>query len=214
MHNLLLIVVVVFTILTLGAGCQNTSEKKDGLFPAAIDDLQAQPTPAAQKVVDEVKLEQPLVVEAGLYRGSWFDIVYPQDFAASPLAPTTSYQGLISVTTDEARFTSPDGTVEFYVYSPLWSGEPDYLKLAPGETMINEKTAESGSGITARLVRWVTYRADNGSYYRSLISIKDQVGSGSDLHHVFGIKYTDQAAYERYQAAFVTFKESLRQYAD
>ena len=106
------------------------------------------------------------------------------------------------------------------MYSPLWSGKPEtYLTIAPTEEVVSEKTeevkeSERPGQFGDRIVRWVTIKAKDGSYYRSFVSIKEQVGTGSDLHYVFGIKYQDNASYEKYREAYVAFKESLQQYAD
>lgn len=148
-----------------------------------------------------------------LYRGSYFDIKYPREFIAKPTEP---------VQTDEAYFSSPDGAVEFFVFSPLWAGDPEnYLEVAPTEEIVSEKT-ETGEALpnqlkdSERIIRWVTIKAKDESYYRSFVSIKEQVreDGGSELHHVFGIKYKDNETYEKYKDAYEAFKNSLEQYAD
>lgn len=198
--------------LLLGAGCQTqkTQEQVTSLPPAA-EELQTQTVPESEKQEKSetaIKTE-PTQVGTALYRGTWFDIEYPQNFTARPTTPT-----------NEAFFTSPDGTVEFFVYSPLWSGNPEtYLTIAPIEKVVSEKTdevkeSERSGQFGDKIVRWVTIKAKDGSYYRSFVSIKEQVGTGSDLHHVFGIKYQDNESYEKYREAYVAFKKSLRQYAD
>ena len=96
----------------------------------------------------------------------------------------------------------------------MWSGDPDYLRLLPIEEIVDEKIEQSGSEFDVRIVRRVTLKAKDSSYYRSYISIKSQVGSGSDLHHVFGIKYLDNQTHQRYRDQYLDFQESLRQYAD
>ncbi|MDD4995560.1 MAG: hypothetical protein PHW53_03805 [Patescibacteria group bacterium] len=155
------------------------------------------------------------ISDVTLYRGTWFDIEYPNGFTPSPTTPTEIREGATYVQTDEARFVSPDGTIEFFVFSPLWGGDPaDYLTIGPAEELVDEETQESGAGVDSKITRWVTVRATDGSYYRSFVSIKSQVGTGSDLHHVFGIKYRDNETYELYRDAYVDFKNSLNQYSD
>ena len=196
--------------LLLGAGCQQQTQEQVTSLPLAVEELQTQTVPESEKQEkNEVTIKVEPRVGTTLYRGTWFDIEYPQNFTARPTTPK-----------DEAYFISPDGTVEFFVYSPLWSGNPvTYLTIAPTEEVVSEKTeevkeSERSGQFGDRVLRWVTAKAKDGSYYRSFVSIKEQVGTGSSLHHVFGIKYQDSASYEKYREVYVSFKESLRQYAD
>ena len=148
------------------------------------------------------KIVKPAPGQVTLYKGTWFDIKYPKEFTPSSIA-------------DEARFLSPDGTVEFFVFSPQWGGNPvDYLTTKASEELVSEKTDTTGADLKKKIVRWVTVKAKDGSYYRSFVSIKAQVGTGSDLHYVFGIKYENDAAYQQYRDAYIAFKASLSQYAD
>ena len=95
-------------LLILVVGCQ--SQQKQEPVPSL--------TPITEKVETQIIPE----TATRTFRGSWFDIEYPENFTARPTA----------LTTDEAYFLSPDGTVEFFVYSPLWSGDPEsYLKISP-----------------------------------------------------------------------------------
>ncbi len=213
-----MLAVSLCTILFLGAGCQGEKTSAPSL-PPAIQELQTQPAPdtTKQETRDPAAIQTPTGTATMLYRGSWFDATYPQTFSAAPTAPTDTYNGLTFVQTDEATFTSPEGNVEFFVYSPLWSGNPqNYLNIASTEELVDEKTEEKPengpSGGTK--TRWVTIKAKDSSYYRSFISIQRQLGTGSELHHVLGIKYRDAAAYETYKSAYTAFKQSLRQYAD
>lgn len=206
----------------LGAGCQKQAQTRVISLPAAVDELQTQTVPEIEKQEKSEVKAQAKQKEVGtiLYKGSWFDIKYPENFTASPTASTNVYNGQKYVQTDEATFTSPDGTVEFFVYSPLWSGNPEtYLTISEKEEVVSEKNeevkeSERSGALGDRIVRWVTVKAKDGSYYRSFVSINEQVGTGSDVHHVFGIKYKDNASYEKYRDSYVAFKESLQQYAD
>lgn len=144
-----------------------------------------------------------------IYEGSWFDIQYPSSFSARPPEPKEK----TGLEPDEAFFTSPDKTVEFFVYSPLWGGDPkDYLNVAPNEKLVSEKESSSKEN-GGSLSRWVTVAAKDGSYTRSYVSVKGQIEVGG-VHHVFGIKYKDQKSYDRYKADYEAFKKSLMQYAD
>lgn len=212
----------VFTLVSLGAGCQEppTEQTPSSLSPV-VQELQTQPVPESRKqeTRDPAAIPTPAGVSTKLYTGSWFDVKYPQTFSAAPNVPTTTYNGQTFVQTDEATFTSPDGSVEFFVYSPQWSGNPKtYLTVLPSEELVDEhvqETPETSSSESAR-TRWVTIKAKDGSYYRSFVSIQKRLltKDQGELHHVFGIKYRDPAAYETYKAAYASFKQSLRQYAD
>jgi len=203
MKKIYIKVFFLFIILSLTVACQK---------PAAIDDITID-----EVDVDEVTVKQPIVEELvvdeitsdasttlATYNGLWFEVKYPENFTASP-----SYQA------DEAYFLSPDQTVEFFVYSPQWTGNPEnYLNVSPTEELVSESTDDTGTDYEHKVVKWATIKAKDGSYLRSYVSIKEQVGTGSDLHHVFGIKYKDEASYQKYTDAYIAFKDSLQQFAD
>jgi hypothetical protein len=151
------------------------------------------------------------------YNGDWFKISYPYDFIANPPVAV----GRFRAETDEAKFTSPDGSAEFFVYSPQWSGEPtNYLSAAPNETVLsNQSSVDTNSkaifGYPYRVTRYITFAAKDGSYKRSAVSIKTGFpNQEANFHLVFGIKYKDQASYDRYLQKYLDFKASLVQYAD
>lgn len=146
-----------------------------------------------------------------VFNGSWFSVSYPDNFKASPLSPKQKMDNYAYVETDEATFVSPDGTVEFFVYSPQWSGDPkSYLEPMKNERIESDKT-EAGKSDDAYSPthHWVTFVDKEGKYTRSFHSRKSEV-----THLVFGIKYASVKHYERYKAAYTAFKKSLMQYAD
>lgn len=148
--------------------------------------------------------------KAQRYTGSWFSIEVPVGFEASPALEAGD-----RVETEDARFTSPDGAVELYVYSPQWGGTTEYFSLGEGEVMADESVTQSGAGEKATTMEYTTVRAKDGSYTRSAVFIsKGSEESGSLTQHGFGIRYKDQASYDKYKEAYVEFKESLEQYAD
>ncbi|MBP9761344.1 MAG: hypothetical protein KBD15_03855 [Candidatus Magasanikbacteria bacterium] len=147
------------------------------------------------------------------YHGWYFLVEYPANFSATPTEYVV-YNKRQYYQTDEAYFLSPDKKVEFFVYSPLWGGDPkNYLTTAPNEEVVSTKTEtkEVGSGKYEQTITWTTLRDKNNTYYRSFVSIQRTEGQ---FHHVFGIKYTDETAYETYRDAYVAFKESLQQFSD
>lgn len=212
----------LFTLVFLGAGCEEAStEQSPSPLPPVVQELQTQPVPSStkQETRDPAAIPLPAGASTALYTGSWFDVKYPQTFSATPNTPTTTYNGQTFVQTDEATFTSPDGSIEFFVYSPQWSGTPKtYLTVLPTEELVDEQVQETPETNTAQSARtrWVTIKAKDGSYYRSFVSLQKRIltQDSAELHHVFGIKYRDAAAYETYKTAYSAFKQSLRQYAD
>jgi len=152
------------------------------------------------------------------FKGAWFKISYPASFVSKA-------EGA-----DEASFTSPDGSVQFYVYSPQWSGNPvSYLQALPTETVesdtstpdITSSTNSYGTTYNKKVIRYVTLAAKDGSYRRSFVSTTagyvttpDSNDYASKTHTVFGIKYQNQATYDKYLAQYLAFKKSLVQYAD
>lgn len=191
--------------ILLGVGCTNASQE------------QTPPTPTEpQKTTTSSTPEQTSAAPI-LYRGAWFDIKYPKNFTASPTTPTfVSDNGNTRVKTDEAKFVSPDGNIEFFVFSPLWGGNPiEYLNIKNTEELVSEKTTTTtNANSDKKITTWVTIKAKDGSYYRSFVSITDGVGSGSQVHHVLGLQYKNEAAYEKYKNDYLKFKASLMQYSD
>lgn len=137
------------------------------------------------------------------FSGAWFDIEYPSTFTAeNSLKSYTNSEDF-----DSAVFTSPDGKVQFYVFSPQWSGEPTDIKIKPGEKII-ETNEELQNGPLVK--RW-TVEANDGSYSRSYEETSE---TQSNINKVFGIKYASKADRDKYQKEYLHFKNSLVQYAD
>jgi hypothetical protein len=89
-----------------------------------------------------------------IYQGAWFEITYPASFQARPSLRSSSAQGY-----DSAFFLAPDATVEFYVFSPQWNGEPtDIAPDAFNEVIVSQTTQRSGS----KIIRRVTVKARDG----------------------------------------------------
>lgn len=149
------------------------------------------------------------------YNGAYFSISYPEDFDVQ-----TPYSN------DEAYFVSKDNNVEYFVYAPLWGGEPEqYLKMKKNEKRINEKTLQGANTNPNRdkdrdlqISKWVTFAATDGSYTRSYVHIKRKSSNETlkmnDIDLVFGFKYKNETAYKIYVNAYKLFKKSLEQFAD
>lgn len=138
-----------------------------------------------------------------VYKGAWFSISYPPGFTVRPAQRSATSAGGY----DSAFFRSPDGRVEFYIFSPQWSGEPREIELNPAIEVLVEEKRQEGKG---KQVRWVTVRAKDRSYHRSWV---DEI-TGLNTRTVFGISYRDQKSYQDYRQDYLRFKKSLRQFAD
>lgn len=138
------------------------------------------------------------------YQGAWFSIKYPPGFRVQP-----SLKSRDAVTGyDSAFFISPDREVEFYVFSPHWSGEPEDIRIDPHrELLVSENTERKGE----KIVKTVTVKDKAGRYLRSWIDIQEP---RANSRLVFGIKYKDQSAYNKYRKHYMIFKNSLQQFSD
>lgn len=199
-------------ILCIGSGCTQT-KVVDTLPPP-----KEAPT-AVTQLEEVIPLRGPIQpgqtrgmedIMGSVYHGSYFDIIVPDGFSVSPQTPLSGAEKNSIILTNEAFFTAPDESIIFYVYSPLWRGEPAYLEAKKDEILVSEKTETSGG----KSILWRTFQDTNMAYYRSLVSIREEIGTGNEVHHIFGIQYKDQAAYDTYKDTYTAFKESLVQYAD
>lgn len=144
------------------------------------------------------------------YEGAWFDIRYPPGFTVRP-----GHTGDGSTAgVDSAFFRAPDGSVEFYVFSPLWSGDITEIELNPSTERVVEDTQKTKDSITEKGAvkqHWQTIAAKDGSYTRAYY---DEFDTTLNVRHVFGIKFKDQATYNKYLNMYLAFKNSLVQYSD
>lgn len=136
------------------------------------------------------------------YRGAYFDIKYPATFSAR------GSQRMDGERYDSAFFAAPDGSVEFYVFSPIWNGDPEEIEINEATEAYVSEDSETYNGIK---VRRATIRARDGSYLRSF---EDTENTNTNNRTVFGIKYRDQATYNKHRQTYLTFKKSIKQYAD
>ncbi|NSW58037.1 MAG: hypothetical protein HPY44_18690 [Armatimonadetes bacterium] len=139
------------------------------------------------------------------YQGPWFDIDYPAGFSVSGDTFDLDPRGRLY--SDAALFLSPGGApVQFYVYSPQWSGKSEWAQPRADEKLGEVRTERRGS----KTVTWTSVTGPGG-YTRAWVETVDEM---TNTNHVFGIKYRNQAAYSKYKAKYLEFKESLVQYAD
>jgi hypothetical protein len=135
------------------------------------------------------------------YKGAYFEIKYPAGFRVRPSQRSDENP-------DSAFFTAPDGSVEFYVFSPIWNGEPRDIEINEATESYVSNAMQKKGGIK---IRRMTIRAKDGSYLRS---VEDTENTNTNNRTVFGIKYRDQAAYNKYRQTYLTFKKSIKQFAD
>ena len=181
---------VLFLILLLSA-CSKKSEHQEAKSVPQKDAVPAKPAPQ----------EPPLSYKK--YKGAWFEIAYPFSFKAeNSQKSSTSINGF-----DSAVFTSADGSVQFYIFSPQWSGDAKDIALKSNEIKTDSST-EIINGLTVK--RW-TIQAKDSSYFRSYESTSETEGN---INKIFGIKYSSQRELEKYRHAYLHFKNSLQQYAD
>lgn len=149
-----------------------------------------------------------------LYSGAWFDVTYPATFRAVPVQKSeTSFEGF-----DSARFVSPSGDVEFYVYSPQWAGHASALDIDPHRERITSQKISTtdyqcGNFRETNAIKdtWLCIVALDKSYVRFVHHHSDHIQNG-DL--VFGITCKDMSTYSRYRNDYRKFRDSLVQYAD
>ena len=136
--------------------------------------------------------------QLNLFGGAGFEVSYPNTFWAIGSQRSPEKNGYESV-----FFASPDGAVEFYIFSPIYKGVPNDI-----DVNINEKISPiqltSGKTVSARF--WTITAKDN-SYTRAYHeSIDTKTGS----NWIVGIKYKSQAAYNKYKNDYLAFKKSYK----
>ncbi len=142
------------------------------------------------------------------YRGPWFDIDYPASFRPLGFDRASESNGYDE---DGMRFGSSDGKVEFYVYSPQWSGDPQWPKVAPGEMLFDRNSTTEGHGPERKKLTWVTVTGPTDDYTRSWIEVHQPE---LNVKYYLGIRYDTLATYERWRDDYRRFRNSLVQYAD
>ena len=136
--------------------------------------------------------------QLNLFGGGGFEVSYPNTFRAIGSQRSPEKNGYESV-----FFTSPDGAVEFYIFSPTNKGVPNDI-----DVKINEKISPiqvtSGKSVSARF--WTITAKDN-SYTRAY---HESIDSKTGSNWIVGIKYKSQAAYNKYKYDYLAFKKSYR----
>ncbi len=140
------------------------------------------------------------------FKGAYFEVKYPSQFKARALESSSRNAA------SAATFTSPDGSMQFYIFSPQWGGDPPGIALnSAGETETARKTEKGRSSGVDGTFTWYTIVANDKSYTRTY---QDFVATDKSIRWVIGMKYTSDAALQQYRAHYGRFKASLRQLAD
>jgi hypothetical protein len=141
---------------------------------------------------------------AQVFEGAWFSVRYPDSFIAQG-----SQKSLASDGYDSAWFRSPNGEVEFYIFSPQVGGKAeDLARVTAGETQVAASEAKSAN----RIVRWRTYQARDKSHTRSVE--ETWTPDGLYITRVVAIRYKNAAALAKYKADYAAFKASHEAFAD
>jgi hypothetical protein len=139
----------------------------------------------------------------GHFTGAWFTVTVPADFTARPSMQSRSGSGY-----ESAFFDSPEGDVEFYIFSPQWGGDPTDNNIDNNIEKITSTYHETSKGL---IKKWTEIQALDGSYFRAYQDTKVQNGT---IHWIIGLKYKSKAAYAKYKPAYLSFKKSLKQFSD
>ena len=164
----------------------------------------------SESVVVDVSVVDPDDYEWAVYRGDYFDVEVPQQFIIEEISGDAVY------------FSSPDGAVKMYIYSPLWDGEPPQVMVGEGEELVDEKVDEN----FAQRIVWQTIKSEDGSYWRSVVDTRRATDYPEQIpfpegyepssfeRTTFGIQYRDEVSLEKYNEVYLRFKNSLIKYAD
>jgi hypothetical protein len=197
-----IVATIVLVLLVLFSYCSCPGHS-DGLRPAADSSVQSGKTL--------------------IYHGAWFAVRYPSDFHAWPGQPALPG----GTASDSAFFTSPDRSVQFYVYSPQWNGTPEYASPYVGETQLAsfvKTTKYSGplqpqglpAGATVSRgdiirVSWTTVQNKKQGYCRSW---ENWQNTTLNISFTFGIRYRNSRSLTRYRPEYLAFRSSLEQFGD
>ncbi len=177
-------------------------------LPFAALNATAQNAPAAAKAESKPALSASTASrpETSNFRGSYFEIKYPKDFTARPL------DAKIAKEANAATFTSPDGAMAFYIYSPQWGGDPPNIALDASKEVEVSRKADKGksSGVEGKYT-WITIAAIDKSYTRIY---QDFLANDQSIHWVIGMKYKSDAVLQQYKTQYAAFKASLKQLGD
>jgi hypothetical protein len=158
----------------------------------------------AQSAKPEAKKSAP--AKWADYKGKSFKVEFPPGWKVQTLEAKKPRES------DAATFTSPDGAMQFYIFSPQWDGTPPAIALDAAKEAETARKTEPGvsSGVKGHYT-WQTIAAKDKSYTRTYQSFK---AIDEPIHWVIGMKYSNDEALAKYRADYARFKQSLQQFAD
>jgi hypothetical protein len=109
---------------------------------------------------------------------------------------------------DSVYFISPDKSLELYVFSPQWNGNPLDIQINLDTEVLSSQDKKTDNGVTT--TKMIINAKDN-SYQRIIIDTEDKNLNTSKF---FGIKYRNQEVYVKYKGIIQKFIESLNQLGD
>lgn len=181
-------------VCLLSFQCKKENTQKE-IIQNHADSIQAEGNSNARMRTDGFMVEDDTV------QGAWFKVKVPKGFHALPsvhsLTATENY--------DSYFYSSPDGKVKFYIYSPQWTGNPNDI-VFPNEK-IKVETAENNDGSITRT--WTLRPNRQNPFIRTFTERKSE---NSVL--ITGFYYKDEAAFNEYKDEFEEFNSSVVQFAD
>lgn len=136
--------------------------------------------------------------QLNIFRGAGFQISYPNSFKTFGSQKSTQSNGL-----ESAFFPSPDNQVEFYIFSAQTMGIANDIAVKPNE---KQGPIETQKGGTKQIKYW-TITAKDASYERTY---QETLDANTGEHWIIGLKYKNQAAFNKYKSDYLAFKKSYR----
>jgi len=210
---------------------ESTIEGVDMSIEEALWEKYEPPQTVAQQLTVTATKEDALKLTP-TYRGNLFEITYPEEFSATPLNSYLESKRLAQfpnselsadllnyVETDEAYFTSADGSVTFFIFlHDTTTGPKSYTRVAKNEIELSKKSDKyvvEENHFNYLHKAWVTLKDKNNAYYRSYIHQRachhNEKNTGWDdcETKVLGIQYPDTETYNEYRDLFIKFHRSL-----
>ena len=196
-NTLAIIIVILTTLFTIGIFFFQASKniESDAFDSSGI-------TNESADHIDDNSQNSVVTDEYNKFSGAWFDIKYPANFEPEILSYSKSKFGSNGQKqADAVIFRSPDGKVEFYIFSPQWGGDAPWIDLNSKTERIASKEIKKSQRDNGAYT-WVTIQAKDGSYSRSY---QEFISENNGIHWVVGIKYASQSAFNDYRKSYLFF---------
>ncbi len=136
--------------------------------------------------------------QLNIFRGAGFQISYPNSFKTFGSQKSTQSNGL-----ESAFFPSPDNQVEFYIFSSQTIGTANDIAVKSNEKQGPIETQKGGT----KVIKYWTITAKDASYERTY---QETLDANTGEHWIIGLKYKNQAAFNKYKNDYLAFKKSYR----